>query len=274
MRQFSASPIALARSLRANAALVRALVIREVIGRYQGSILGVLWSLFNPIFMLVIYTFFFSVIFKSRWTPGAAAEDRSQFALALFIGLIPFNLFTECINRAPGLILANANYVKKVVFPLEMLPIVSIGAACFHALVSLFVWLVFYFIAYGTPHVTALWLPLIVVPLLLLVAGASWMLSALGVYLRDVGQVTALCTTALMFISPVFFPASALPERFRPLFALNPLTPVIEMLRDAMMWGHAPQMHRILISLASGVAVAWLGFAWFQKTRRGFADVL
>lgn len=274
MRQFSASPIALARSLRANAALVRALVIREVIGRYQGSILGVLWSLFNPIFMLVIYTFFFSVIFKSRWTPGAAAEDRSQFALALFIGLIPFNLFTECINRAPGLILANANYVKKVVFPLEMLPIVSIGAACFHALVSLFVWLVFYFIAYGTPHVTALWLPLIVVPLLLLVAGASWMLSALGVYLRDVGQVTALCTTALMFISPVFFPASALPERFRPLFALNPLTPVIEMLRDAMMWGHAPHMHRVLMSFVSGVAVAWLGFAWFQKTRRGFADVL
>lgn len=272
MRSFSLSPRQFAVDLWENRSLLRALVVREILGRYQGSVFGVLWSLFNPVLMLTVYTFVFSVVFKARWTP--TSDSRSEFALALFVGLIAFNLFAECINRAPNLVLSNANYVKKVVFPLEILPIVSLGAALFHALVSLGVWLVFYVIVSGLPHWTAVWTPVLLVPLVLLVCGLSWALAALGVYLRDVGQITALITTVLMFVSPVFYPVSALPPAFRILFQLNPLTPVIEMLRDVLMWGHMPGATQFGISMLVGALVAWLGFVWFQKTRKGFADVL
>lgn len=272
MRTFSSSPAALALSIWQNRSLIRSLIVREILGRYRGSALGVLWSLFNPILMLTVYTFVFSIVFKARWNPGS--ESRTEFALALFVGLIAFNLFAECMNRAPNLILENANYVKKVVFPLETLPIVNLGAAVFHAAVSLVVWAAFYLIAAGVPHATALWVPVVLLPLVLLAAGMSWALASLGVYLRDVGHVIGLVTTSLMFLSPVFYPASALPEALRPLFELNPLTSVIEMLRDSLMWGREPSPSRLAASVLVAAVVACLGFAWFQKTRRGFADVL
>jgi lipopolysaccharide transport system permease protein len=272
MQQFGASPRALASSLWANRALLRTLVAREVLGRYRGSMLGVLWSFLNPIFMLAVYTFVFGVVFNARWTAGTGS--RSEFALALFVGLIAFNLFAECVNRAPSVVLANANYVKKVVFPLEILPLVGLGAAGFHSLVSLLVWVVFHFVAIGVPPSTVAWVPLIALPLLLVIMGLSWGLASLGVYLRDVAQITGLLTTALMFLSPVFYPAASLPPALQAVFHLNPLTPVIEMLRDALMWGRPPSPATLGSSLALGVAVSWLGFAWFQKTRKGFADVL
>lgn len=272
MRNFSLSPRSLVSDLWENRSLLRSLVVREILGRYQGSVFGVLWSLFNPVLMLTVYTFVFSVVFKARWTP--ASNSRSEFALALFVGLIAFNLFAECINRAPGLILSNANYVKKVVFPLEILPIVSLGAALFHAVVSLGVWLAFYAVVSGLPHWTVLLTPILLVPLVLLVCGLSWALAALGVYLRDVGQVTALGTTVLMFLSPVFYPVSALPPALQIVFKLNPLTPIIEMLRDVLMWGRMPSVTQVGVSLLVGLVVAWMGFIWFQKTRKGFADVL
>ena len=272
MQNFGSSPRAVVTSLWDNRALIRALIIREVLGRYRGSVLGVLWSFFNPVFMLIVYTFVFSVVFKARWSP--ASDSRSEFALALFVGLIAFNLFAECINRAPNIVLANANYVKKVLFPLEILPVVALGAAVFHALVSLSVWLVFFLLVAGLPHWTIVWVPLVLLPLMLSVAGFSWLLASLGVYLRDVGQVIGLITTALMFMSPIFYPVSALPEFIRPVFQLNPLTPVIEMMRDVLMWGRSPAPSQLIWSLAFGLVVAGLGFAWFQKTRRGFADVL
>jgi lipopolysaccharide transport system permease protein len=155
----------------------------------------VLWSLFNPILMLAVYTFVFSVVFKARWSGGG--ESRSQFALALFIGLI---VFAECVNRAPGLVLSNANYVKKVIFPLEVLPPVALGAALFHAAVSVLVWIAFFVITVGAPHPEVIALPVVALPLMLLVAGLSWVLASLGVYLRDVGQVVGLLTTAQMFL--------------------------------------------------------------------------
>lgn len=272
MQQFKASPRALAGSFWTNRGLLRTLVVREVLGRYRGSMLGVVWSFLNPIFMLAVYTFVFGVVFKARWTAGTGS--KAEFALALFVGLIAFNLFAECVNRSPSVVLANANYVKKVVFPLEILPVVALGAALFHALVSLAVWMLFHGIAIGPPPATALWLPLILVPLVLFIQGVSWMLASLGVYLRDVSQITGLLTTALMFLSPVFYPAAALPPALQRVFHLNPLTPVIEMARDALMWGKPPPMSVLGSSVLLGLAVAWLGFAWFQKTRKGFADVL
>lgn len=272
MQSFSISPREMTASLWRNRGLIKALVKREVLGRYRGSFMGILWSFFNPVFMLAVYTFVFSVVFKARWSGGG--ESKTEFALVLFAGLIVFNLFAECINRAPGLILANVNYVKKVVFPLEILPLVVLGSALFHGLVSLGVWLLAYCILFGVPHATVFFLPLIVLPLVLLIMGLAWGLAALGVYLRDVSQFIGIITTTLLFLSPIFYPATALPEAYRGLLYLNPLTPAIEQARDVLFWGRNPDFTMLLIYLLASAAIAWLGFAWFQKTRKGFADVL
>jgi lipopolysaccharide transport system permease protein len=272
MQNFSVAPTEIARSLWRNRSLVRSLVQREVVGRYRGSFLGILWSFFNPVFMLLVYTFVFSVVFKARW--GTGSDSKTEFALVLFAGLLVFNLFAECFNRAPTLILSNVNYVKKVVFPLEILPWVTLGSALFHVAISLSVWLTAYVILVGMPHVTILWLPLVLLPLLLFTMGITWALAALGVYLRDVSQLTGMATTTLMFLSPIFYPVSALPEVYRQLLFVNPMTPAIEMVRDVMYWGKMPDILMLTIYTASAATLAWLGFAWFQKTRKGFADVL
>jgi len=272
MHQFSISPIELCASLWRNRSLAAALIKREVIGRYRGSVLGILWSFFNPVLMLTVYTLVFSVVFKARWNAGS--DSKTEFAMVLFAGLIVFNLFAECFIRAPSLILTNINYVKKVVFPLEILPWVALGSALFHALISLGVWLVAYFILFGPPHVTVLFLPLVILPLLLFILGVTWGLAALGVYLRDISQFVGIINTVLLFMSPIFYPASALPEKFRNLLLLNPLTPAIEMTRDVLFWGKGPDLIILPAYYLVAVIVAWVGFAWFQKTRKGFADVL
>ena len=272
MQSFPASPREMAASFWRNRQLIRNLVQREVLGRYKGSVLGIFWSLATPIFMLAVYTFVFSVVFKARW--GGGSDSKTEFALLLFAGLIIFNLFSECIGRAPGLILANVNYVKKVVFPLEVLPWVSMGSALFHFAVSLGVWLVAYLVLFGVPHWHVVLLPLVVLPLVLFVMGLSWALASLGVYLRDVGQIIGLVITVLMFLTPIFYPASALPEAYQPLMFFNPLTLPIEMARDMLYWGKVPQLGTLAIYTAGAGAFAMLGFAWFQKTRKGFADVL
>jgi lipopolysaccharide transport system permease protein len=268
----SASPLTLLTSLVAHRHLIFSLVRREVLGRYQGSIMGLLWSFFNPILMLAVYTFVFSVVFKARWIGGSSS--KTEFALVLFAGLMVFNLFAECVNRAPGLVLGNTNYVKKVVFPLEILPVVALGSAAFHLLISLSVWLVFYTIFFGIPHPTILLFPLVLIPLVLLTLGFSWTLAALGVYLRDVGQIIGVVTTVLTFLSPIFYPIAALPEVYRPFMEISPLTQVIEETRDVMIWGKTPDWGTWLIYLLFSMTVAWIGFALFQKTRKGFADVL
>ena len=272
MRHFSTSPREMAASLWRNRSLIFVLIQREVIGRYRGSVLGILWSFFNPVFMLVIYTFVFSVVFKARWNAGS--DSKTEFALVLFAGLIIFNLFSECINRAPGLVTANVNYVKKVVFPLEILPWVSAGSALFHFMISLGVWVLAYAVLFGAPHATVLLMPLILLPLVLLIMGLSWILASLSVYLRDVAQFIGMVTTVLMFLTPIFYPVSSLPENYRHLLLLNPLTPAVEMARDILFWGKLPDLAMLGLYSAATLVLAWLGFAWFQKTRKGFADVL
>lgn len=255
-----------------NRQLIGILAMREVVGRYRGSMLGILWSFFHPVFMLAVYTFVFSVVFKARWHVGS--DSRTEFALVLFAGLILFNLFSECANRAPGLILANVNYVKKVVFPLEILPWVNMGSALFHAVVSLTVWLLFYALFFSTPHLTVLLLPAVILPVLLFTIGLSWALAALGVYLRDVSQIVGIITTVLMFLSPIFYPISALPSEYRRLMYFNPLTLAIEQARDVLFWGTIPDPAIYGLYLLMSMMFAWAGFAWFQKTRKGFADVI
>lgn len=272
MQFFSSSPRELVATIWRNRGLVHALVQREVVARYRGSFAGILWSLFNPVFMLSVYTFVFSVVFKARWSGGS--ESRGEFALVLFAGMIVFSVFAETITRAPTTIISNPSYVKKVIFPLEIMPCVALGTALFHAAVSVLVWLAAYAIMFGPPHATALLLPVVLLPLVLLTLGLSWLLASLGVYLRDVAQVVGITTTAMMFMSPIFYPLSALPEQYRPLLLINPLTPAVEQARAVLVWGQLPDFSMLSVYLATSTLVAWLGFAWFQKTRKGFADVL
>lgn len=272
MQTFSASPREIVASFWRNRGLIRNLVHREVVGRYKGSMLGILWSLVTPIFMLAVYTFVFSVVFQARWSSGS--ESKTEFALVLFAGLLIFNLFSECITRAPGLVLSNVNYVKKVVFPLEILPWVILGSALFHFTVSLTVWLVAYVLLVGAPHSTVLFLPIVIAPFAMFVMGISWGLASLGVYLRDVGQLIGIVVQVLMFMTPIFYPASALPEKFQMIMHLNPLTPPIEMMRSVMYWGQTPSLPIWLAGSIVAILSCLVGFAWFQKTRKGFADVL
>ena len=269
---YSMRPHALIASVSKNRNLIISLIKREVIGRYRGSVMGLLWSFFNPVLMLIVYTFVFSVVFKARWTGGTGS--KVEFALVMFTGLLLFNLFSEVLNRAPGLVINNVSYVKKVIFPLEILPLVALGAAAFHMLVSLIVWLIFFLIFFTIPSWTALAVPLVLIPLALLTLGLAWLLASLGVYLRDVGQVIGLITTVLMFLSPIFFPVAALPEKYQGIMQLNPLTYFVEETRNLMIWGKSLDWQKWGYWTALSSLVAWLGFAWFQKTRKGFADVI
>ncbi|WP_249728890.1 ABC transporter permease [Acidovorax sp. CCYZU-2555] len=246
---------------------------REVVGRYKGSVMGMAWSFFNPVFMLTVYTFVFSFVFKARWGTGGD-ESRTQFAVVLFVGMIVHGLFAEVLNRSPGLILSNVNYVKKVVFPLEILPVISMGAALFHGLVSLGVLLVAFFLFNGFVHWTVLFAPLVMLPLVMLTLGLAWMFASMGVFLRDVGQTINIITMVMMFLAPVFYPITALPEKYRPWLMANPLTFIIEQMRAVLIWGQMPNWTGLALYTLVATVVAWAGYAWFQKTRKGFSDVL
>lgn len=271
MQNFLTSPAAIVQSLISNRLLVYQMTKREVVGRYQGAVMGLAWSFINPILMLAVYTFVFSQIFGARWGAGVS---QLEFASILFAGLIVYQLFSECLMRSTSLVLTNVNYVKKVIFPLEILPWVSLFASLFHALINVVVLVLFYLIIHGSLSWTAVFVPLILIPLLLMIMGVSWFLASVGVYIRDMGQIVAVIVTAMMFLSPVFYPASAFPESFQTLFYLNPLTFIIEQVRDVVLWGKMPDWEGMGIYLIASVVVGGFGFAWFQKTRKGFADVI
>ncbi|MER9952317.1 ABC transporter permease [Mesorhizobium sp. M0047] len=257
--------------------LTLALARREVAGRYRGSTLGVLWSLLTPLFMLAIYTFVFGVVMKSRWTlPSGQAGEHStgEFAIILYSGLIPFQLFSEVVSMSPGVILANVNYVKKIVFPIQILPAVSVGSALFHAGVSLLVLFVFSLFAFGGIPVSALWAPIVFAPLVVMVLGIAWFLAAAGVYFRDISQFVSPLITATMFFSPIFFQRTSMPEWLQPWLALNPLTVPVENFRNVVVFGVQPGWMVLGFYSLVALVVAFLGYQFFQKTRKGFADVL
>jgi len=239
-------------------------------------LMGLLWSFLNPLLMLAVYTFFFAVVFKSRWgvIPGGGEESKTLFAVILFVGMIVHGLFAEVLNRAPTLILSNANYVKKVVFPLEILPVISMVSALFHSAVSLSVLLIVFVIFNGFLHWTIIFIPISILPFVIFTLGVAWMLASLGVYARDVGQTIGLAMTVMMFLSPVFYPITSLPVEFRPWILANPLTFIIEQARAVLIWGQLPNWLGLLKYTVAASLVSWGGFVWFQKTRKGFADVL
>ncbi|MDR7100822.1 lipopolysaccharide transport system permease protein [Lysobacter niabensis] len=254
--------------------LIRALAYREIVGRYRGSTFGVAWSIINPLVMLLIYTFVFTSIFKMRWGSNATAATPSDFALMLFAGMLVFAFFSECLTRAPSLVFGNPNLVKKIVFPLEIQAYVTVGAALFQTAVTLVILLGAILVSKGAPPPTALLLPVVLLPLCFINLGAIWILSSLGVFLRDIGQMVGHFVMMFMFLSPMFYPVTAVPEKFRTFFFLNPLTFLMEQTRHVLLIGQAPDWLQLAQFTAVSIVFAWIGFWWFQRTRRGFADVL
>lgn len=265
-------PLSPYRSLCRHFALVVQMAKRDVIGRYRGSFAGLFWSFFNPLLMLVIYTFVFGVIFKSRW--NAQVTGHFQYAIVLFAGLNINTLFSECANRATTLIIENTNFVKKVVFPLETLIWSILGSALFHLLISTVVLLLISVLVNRHIPWTVALFPIVVACFLPFVAGASWLLASLGVYLRDLKQLVGIVTTALLFLAPIFYPKEMIPEQYRGLMDLNPLTIVVEASQDVLIWGNQPDWASLALYALVSCLFAWAAFAWFERTRKGFADVL
>jgi lipopolysaccharide transport system permease protein len=249
------------------------LLRRDFAERYRGSYLGLLWSLLLPLLSLLVFTFFFGVIFQMRWA-GRSDASLGDLALVLFVGMALYNFLAECLNRAPGLILTHQNYVKNVVFPLEMLPGVMVASALLTLTATLLVILLLQATLGSGLGWTALLLPAIVLPLILFVLGLSGFLASLGVYIRDIQQLIIPLVQLMMFLSPVFYPVAALPEGMRPWLQLNPLALAIEQTRGIILFGQWPAWTPYLFSLFAGMLVALLGAWWFARTRKGFADVL
>ena len=265
--------LAFGRSLWLNRQLLAQMVRRDVTSRFSGSGLGIGWTVIDPLVLLAIYTVVFSTIFQGRWTSGPG-QTTVSFALVLFCGMIPLSFAIEVVGRAPTIIITNANYVKRVVFPLEILPVMVVCTALVQAVISLAILLPAILFVNGSLPWTVIFAPLVLVPLVVLAIGVALLLASIGVFARDLGQVTALFSTILTFLSPVFYPLAAVPESLRGILQLNPLAFIIEQLRDVLIWGRLPFWVGGAVYLIAALAVCALGHAWFQKTRKGFADVL
>lgn len=265
-------PFAPLHSIWQHRLLVLRLARRDLEARYRGSVLGLFWAVLTPLLMMGVYTFVFSVVFQARW--GNSSGGKAEFALLLLSGLILFTIFSDCVARAPGLMLENVSYIKKVVFPLEILPAVTLAVALANATIGFVILEIFVALLFGVPPLTTLLFPLILLPLCLFTLGVTWFLSSLGVFLRDIKQMVGVLVTVLMFLSPIFYPVSAIPEAYRPLILLNPLTLQLEHAREALFWGRVPNPLEWLACTVVAALVAWLGYVWFQKTRKAFADVV
>ncbi|HMO58892.1 MAG TPA: ABC transporter permease [Roseiflexaceae bacterium] len=267
------NPLAAARHLWRQRELIAQFTRREIEGRYRGSFLGLFWSLAQPLFMLAIYTIIFGVVFRSRW-PQARSESLAEFALTVFAGLIAYTLFSESVGRAAGLIVGVPNYVKKVVFPLEILPFSVVGAALFHLLVSIVVLIAAQLVLVGSLPWTIIFLPLVLLPLLCFSLGMMWLIASLGVFVRDIGQLVAIVLQGLFFFTPIFYSIDMIPEPLRSLILINPMAPITENFRRVLLWGTLPSFAGLGLWLLATLGFMLLGYAWFMQTKKAFADVL
>jgi lipopolysaccharide transport system permease protein len=252
--------------------LIFQLARREVLERYRGSALGLVWSFMHPVLMLLVYMFVFGIVFSMKW--GIEQRGGLEFAIILFSGLVIHGLFAECMVRAPTLVVNHPHFVKKIVFPLQILPLVSVCVALFHTAVGLLILLLAVLLTQASIPPTILLLPVVLFPIVVLALGVSWFLASLGVFLRDVTQVVGILATVLLFLSPIFYPVTAVPEYLQPFLYLNPLTLIIEELRNVMVFGNAPDL--VALGIYFVLAYAFMMFAvwWFSRTRNAFADVL
>lgn len=251
--------------------LLPQMIRRDISERYKGSVLGVFWSLITPLILLGVYTFVFSGLFNSRWS---GSDSTADFAVILFAGLFMYQFFADVLVKAPSLIVSNSNFVKKVVFPLELLVPVITGSALFHAFISFLILLAATLYVQGYIPTTVIWTPVIILPFVVMTLGFGWMLAAFGVYLRDIGQVMGTLTTALLFLAPIFYPPDAIPNWIAPYVNLNPIAIPIEMLRGAVIFGEGPNVMLYIAYSFAAIIICFLGYISFQKTRGGFADVL
>jgi len=245
---------------------------RDVLGRYRGASFGLLWSLISPFLMLCVYTFAFGFLMKAKWPEVAGGVHH--YSIILFIGLIVHGFFAECLTRAPTLVTSNVSYVKRVVFPLEILPWPAVFSALFHAGMNLIVFALLRLALEGTVNWTMIFLPAVFLPLVFITLGVCWIFAALGVYLRDISQVTGVLATAMLFMSSAMIPVQSLPPSYRVLFELNPLTFIINQARGVALWGDMPDWRGLALYSVGGLALMYLGYGWFVTTKRGFADVL
>ncbi len=268
-----ANPVKMAQNLWSHRELISQFTRREVLQRYRGSYLGLLWSFATPLALLLVYTFVFSVIFKARW-PGMETGSHAEFAVALFAGLIVFNVFSETVLAAPRLIVNNPNYVKKVVFPLEILVVSTLGAALIHSLFSLIILLASEVVVLGGIPWTIIFLPLIYAPLLLLCLGLGWFFASLGVFIRDIHHLLGVVVQMLFFLTPIFYPLEAIPWPYRYAIYLNPLTFIVNHFRRVALFGQLPDWSEFLVMLLLTAGLCLVGYIWFMKSKKTFADVV
>ncbi|WP_299394584.1 ABC transporter permease [uncultured Desulfovibrio sp.] len=266
-------PLLLITILTGNVHLILHMTRRQLALRYKGSVLGWLWSLVQPLMMLVVYAFVFGIVFKARW--GAMPDGGSvSFAAVMFCGMATFNLFSETVNGAAPVILQNANLVKKVVFPLEILPAVQLASA----VILSSVWFLLLFIgaaALGISfHGSMFLLPVLLLPVLLLSLGVAYFVAAASVYVRDMPHLAGVVTQILFFLTPIFYPVELVPEQLRWVLKLNPLSSMVEEVRGATLFGQWPDWSAFIWNLLIALIVCRLGLCWFLKTKKGFADVL
>jgi len=238
----------------------------------RASFAGPGGAVLNPLLVLVVYTFVFGVIFKSRW--NAQTTNPFQYAVVLFAGLNINTFFSECANRATTLVIENTNFVKRVVFPLETLTWSTLGSGLFHLCVSTLVLLAISPWVMGHIPWTVVFFPVVVACFLPFVAGSVWLLASLGVYLRDLKQAVGIVSMALMFLAPILYPATLIPDRWRFALYFNPLTVIAEASQDVLVWGRLPRFDHLAAYAVIASLFAWFAFAWFERTRKGFADVV
>ena len=246
--------------------------LRNVEVRHKGSHLGLIWSVLNPVLMLGLYVLVFGYIFGGRF--GVRPQETPvDYALGIFLGLTLFHFVAEVLGVSPGIIVGNPNFVKKVVFPLEILPAANVGGAVFHLLISLSLVFLCLVVSGTSLSAGALWLPVIVFPLVLFGLGLAWLISALGVFLRDIGQVMQFLSTALMWASAVFFTAQKYPAAWTYL-RFNPLLLAIDLTRDAVLWARPLNFHHLGYLYLAGFAIFYFGHLAFRRMKPAFADVL
>lgn len=269
----STSPLEMINSIWSHRTLIKQLTKREINGRYRGSFFSIAWSFFNPLLMLSIYTFVFSFVFQTRWGIDPQ-ENSSDFAIILFVGLIIHSLLAEVLSRASTQILNHANYVKKVVFPLEILSVVNVASALFHTIISFAVLLVAMTFFSIVPSSSAILAPLTLLPIVPLLLGLSWIVSSLGVFIRDISQITSLAITALMFLAPMFYPIEVIPQELQKFILFNPITVPITETRNVLIFQRHPDWVAVSFYWLISLFISWFGFYCFQKSRKGFSDVV
>jgi lipopolysaccharide transport system permease protein len=251
--------------------LVLSLARRELAARYKGSVLGIIWAILTPVVMIAIFTFIFAGLFRARFGASGSGWD---YALYLFCGLLPWTAFQESLQLSSTTIVSHANLVKRVVFPLETLPVAQSLAALGNQMFGTIALLAGTVLIRHELHVTMLWLPVLVLPQLLATLGAAWLLASLGVFLRDIVQGITLLLMAWMYLTPIIYPESIVPERFKPFINLNPFTPLVRSYRRIMLEGAAPDWSGLAYFTLFATIIFIFGYWWFARTRKNFADVI